>query len=202
MKFRTSRAPRALALLAVAASLVAAGCGGGDNKSTGSANANSKPTDLAFAEQMIPHHQSAIAMARIAQQRGQSAFVKNLASEIVSAQKSEIVTLSAQRKKLQKEGVKPADLGLSMKDAGMDMSSGSLKSANPFDRAFLDMMIPHHEGAVRMAQVELKQGSSPTLKKLATAIVSAQRREISEMKMEREKRFGSGSDMDMSAHSN
>nr|MBA2521754.1 DUF305 domain-containing protein [Solirubrobacterales bacterium] len=63
----------------------------------------------------------------------------------------------------------------------------------PFDRAFIDMMIPHHQGAIRMAQVELQQGSEPGLEQLATGIISAQTREIEAMNRWREKWYGAAS---------
>ena len=50
------------------------------------------------------------------------------------------------------------------------------------DHDFVVNMIPHHQGAVDMAEVELKYGSDPQLKKLAQDIVAAQRQEIAFMK--------------------
>ena len=43
------------------------------------------------------------------------------------------------------------------------MKMGALKDAKPFDRAFIDEMIPHHQGAIRMARAELAKGSDPEL---------------------------------------
>jgi len=50
------------------------------------------------------------------------------------------------------------------------------------DRDFVAMMMPHHQGAIDMAEVELKNGKDPQLKKLAQDIVAAQRKEITFMK--------------------
>jgi uncharacterized protein (DUF305 family) len=50
------------------------------------------------------------------------------------------------------------------------------------DRDFVAGMIPHHQGAVEMAQVELKYGTDPDLRKLAQDIVAAQEKEIAFMK--------------------
>jgi uncharacterized protein (DUF305 family) len=49
------------------------------------------------------------------------------------------------------------------------------------DRDFVAGMIPHHNGAIDMAQVELQYGTDPTLKKLAQQIIAAQREEIAFM---------------------
>lgn len=49
------------------------------------------------------------------------------------------------------------------------------------DRDFVAMMIPHHQGAIDMARVELKYGKDPELRRLAQDIVKAQDDEISIM---------------------
>lgn len=54
-------------------------------------------------------------------------------------------------------------------------------TGNP-DRDFVRMMIAHHQGAIDMAKVELKYGKDPEIRRLATAIVVAQEKEIAEMK--------------------
>jgi uncharacterized protein (DUF305 family) len=49
------------------------------------------------------------------------------------------------------------------------------------DRDFATHMIPHHKGAIDMAQVELTYGTDPKMRKLAADVVAAQKREIAEM---------------------
>lgn len=46
------------------------------------------------------------------------------------------------------------------------------------DRDFVDHMLPHHQGALEMAQVELRYGTDPALKKLAHDIIVNQQQEI------------------------
>jgi uncharacterized protein (DUF305 family) len=53
-------------------------------------------------------------------------------------------------------------------------------TGNP-DKDFARMMMPHHQGAIDMANVELKYGKDPEMRRLAGDIVSAQEREIVEM---------------------
>lgn len=55
------------------------------------------------------------------------------------------------------------------------------KTGDPFDKAFLEEMIIHHQGAVDMAQEVLKVSKRPELIKLANEIISAQEKEISMM---------------------
>jgi uncharacterized protein (DUF305 family) len=50
------------------------------------------------------------------------------------------------------------------------------------DHDFVAMMIPHHQGAIDMAKVELTSGKDPTLRNLARSIIFAQEREIKTMK--------------------
>jgi uncharacterized protein (DUF305 family) len=189
-RFTPSRL-RALALscLVLAAALVATGCGSSNTSSSSAGNG----VDLAFASQMIPHHTSAIAMAKIAQQRTTRPDIKTLAGNIVSSQGSELKTLQAGKAELEKAKVTQGDLGIAAHAMGMDMNNASLKTANPFDRAFIDMMVPHHQGAVRMARVELAKGASPTLKRLAQQIIAAQAREIGQMNGWRARWYGAAS---------
>ncbi len=51
-----------------------------------------------------------------------------------------------------------------------------------YELRFLDAMIPHHQGAVEMAQEVLSKSQRPEMKKLAQDIIAAQNREIEPMK--------------------
>ena len=69
---------------------------------------------------------------------------------------------------------------MSMKDM-----SGRLKnlSGDEYDKAFIEMMIAHHEGAVDMAKLSNSRAKHTEIKDLSTAIISAQEKEIADMKL-------------------
>jgi len=46
----------------------------------------------------------------------------------------------------------------------------------------MDAMIPHHQSAIEMAQVALEKSDNPKIKELAENIISAQQREIEQMR--------------------
>jgi uncharacterized protein (DUF305 family) len=66
--------------------------------------------------------------------------------------------------------------------AMMKMHEGMNHYSGDPDRDFVQNMLPHHQGAVDMAEVELQYGKDPTLRKLATNIIAAQEKEIAMMK--------------------
>jgi len=173
----------AVLVLAALAGLIVAGCGSSTSSSTGST------TDRAFLNDMTPHHQSAIQMARIAQQRGEHPQIKSLAGSIIADQQSEIA-LMAKLKSQIKSGDAKSTLGMNMHAMGMDMNMGALMNARPFDRAFIDDMVPHHRGAVGMAKMELAQGTNPQARALAQRIIDSQSKEIDQMNQWRTQWYG------------
>lgn len=196
---RHTRALLVSAMLAfgvLVAGVALAACGSDDDTADSGSASQTAPgngTDRAFVADMIPHHESAVDMAKIAQQRGKSEFVKNLADDITRTQNAEITTMRAIASRLDDAGVKAKDLGVPEHQMGMDNDLAVLRKADPFDREFIDMMIPHHQGAIRMARVELAKGSSTQAKKLAEQIIASQSREIDAMNMHRTAEFGAAS---------
>ena len=75
----------------------------------------------------------------------------------------------------------PADRAFA---ASMDtmMKNMAVKPTGNPDRDFVDMMMPHHLGAIDMAKIELRYGKDPLLLRLAADIVKAQESEIADMK--------------------
>lgn len=180
-----------IAVLAIAIAVPIVLIGGSDDTST-----TDSSIDGAFLTEMTPHHQSAIEMARIAESRAEHPEIKQLAQNIVASQGDELDQMNQLHMSLFGEPVSAGDhgtLGLDEMSMGMSMDTGSLQTAKPFDRAFIDMMIPHHQGAIRMAQIELHQGADADVKTLASKIINAQSAEIEQMNQWREKWYGAPS---------
>ncbi|OGE75446.1 MAG: hypothetical protein A3C85_03030 [Candidatus Doudnabacteria bacterium RIFCSPHIGHO2_02_FULL_48_21] len=143
--------------------------------------------DEHFIEQMIPHHEDAITMANIALEKTQRQEIKGLAEDIVRTQTAEIEQMKSWYEdwfSLENSGTKQA-MAHGMMNMGM-MGDNSdidrLETAVPFDKAFIEEMIPHHQMAVMMAQMLERTTARPEMKKLAGDIITAQTREINQMR--------------------
>jgi uncharacterized protein (DUF305 family) len=62
------------------------------------------------------------------------------------------------------------------------MTEMMIKPSGDVDRDFVEMMVPHHQGAIDMAQAELKYGHNEQLRQMARDIVANQQHEITEMR--------------------
>jgi uncharacterized protein (DUF305 family) len=148
---------------------------------------NGKYSDERFIDAMVPHHQDAIAMAEVALKNAQHAEIKDLSRNIVSTQQAEIEELKSTKKEEFGTSNVPMEMSQEqMRGMGMMMNPQELARSEPFDRAFIDAMIPHHQSAIEMAKVAYEMSENPRIKKLAENIVSAQQAEIEQMKRWRE----------------
>jgi uncharacterized protein (DUF305 family) len=83
-----------------------------------------------------------------------------------------------------------------MDHGSMGMGSGGMardmvmENGRYSDERFIDAMVPHHEGAVDMAEVALKNAEHEVVRQLAEDIVSAQEAEIRELKSIKQEEFG------------
>lgn len=157
---------------------------------------DSAETDGAFIVEMTPHHEAAVEMAEIATREAEHPETKQLARAIIATQRKEIDELAAIHSDMFGMPVsqgKHGSLGMDAQMMGMGGEAMMLAGEKPFDRAFVDMMIPHHQGAIRMARVELERGEDERLIGLAEEIIEAQSREIEEMNAWRRQWYGSPS---------
>ena len=77
-----------------------------------------------------------------------------------------------------------ADTNTSMSTMSMDDMTADLKgkTGDEFDKAFIASMIVHHEGAVEMAKLSAENAKHDEIKTLSENIITAQEKEIAEMK--------------------
>lgn len=76
----------------------------------------------------------------------------------------------------------PSSAAFEAADHSMMTAMSSAPYTGNADRDFVAHMLPHHEGAVAMAKVELQYGKDPKLRSLAKEIIAAQDKEIAFMK--------------------
>jgi uncharacterized protein (DUF305 family) len=136
-----------------------------------------KPFDVAFLSQMIAHHQAALKMARDARPTLQDEHVQEHAQEIITSQTKEIREMGA----LLKNDYHTAPSAAQMTRMKADMQ-GMMRMKPAGDRMFLEMMIPHHQGAVDMSRLALRNSASPKVKALANRIIKAQATEIADFR--------------------
>ncbi len=147
--------------------------------------------DLRYIDAMVLHHQGAIDMAQEAKAKSNRAEIQELADEIIAAQNQEIQQLQEWRKAWYPDAAETpvaysAEMGHTMamtpeQAAAMTMSSDLGATGDEVDLAFIDGMIPHHEGALVMAEDALQKSSRPEIKALSEEIIEAQRQEIEQM---------------------
>jgi uncharacterized protein (DUF305 family) len=150
--------------------------------------------DVMFAQHMIPHHTQAIEMSdTLLAKQGIDPRVTELASQIKAAQGPEIQQMQGWLTQWGTPSMPPmsghtdmpgmSDMtGMSGMMSEQDMTA--LKDAQGVDasKLFLTQMIAHHEGAITMAQSEIKDGQYPPAVNMAHAIVTSQQQEIDTMK--------------------
>lgn len=146
-----------------------------------------KYSDERFIDAMIPHHEGAVEMAEVGLKNAEHEEIKQLSEEIISAQQAEIEELKSIKQEEFGSSEAPMKMGMEeMEGMGMMMDPQSLADQNPFDKAFIDNMTPHHQSAIEMAEVAAKNTGNERVKSLATDIIEGQERELSQMKQWRE----------------
>jgi uncharacterized protein (DUF305 family) len=154
---------------------------------------NGEYSDRRFIDAMVPHHQGAIEMAEVALNNAEHEEIKDLSRNIVSTQQAEIEELKSIKQEEFGTSQVPMEMSKEqMRSMGTMMNPQHLAQSKPFDKAFIDAMIPHHQSAIYMAQLAHEKSKIPEVKDLAENIVSAQQREIEQMKQWRREWYQEG----------
>lgn len=141
--------------------------------------------DVDFRVHMIPHHQGAIDMSRVALRHAKDPRTRQVAEAINVAQPREIYEFQgwlARRGAMAHSGTRAntaATREFKAAHARMMRSIAMPMTGDP-DVDYRMHMIPHHQGAIDMARVALRHAKDPTTRQDAEAIIIAQQQEISE----------------------
>ncbi len=149
-------------------------------------------SDVKFIDAMIPHHQGAVEMAQVALENARHEELRKLSRQIIAAQEEEIETLQVIRERETGNPSMPMDMGDGSGEMMGMVDSEKLANERPFDRAFIDAMIPHHESAIEMAQVASEESDIPEIQGLAEDIIEAQTLEIDRLSDWREEWYPEG----------
>ncbi|MBX3705197.1 MAG: DUF305 domain-containing protein [Pseudomonadales bacterium] len=149
------------------------------------------PADVRFMQDMIPHHHQALEMAALAPARTNRAALLEIARRIDASQSGEIGFMQEWLAARGQPAPDPADhsaMHAHHTMAGMatpeQMAALAAARATEFDRLFLELMIRHHDGALKMVEKLLEQPGSafdPVLYEFTTSITNDQSTEIERM---------------------
>lgn len=151
-----------------------------EQKESMNAPVTSEPrlSDQDFLTQMIEHHEGAISMAKEAQSKSKRPEIKQFAGDIISAQSGEIDSMYTWRNDWFKDdGHISMRMGADMPSMAVSLGEGD----GEFDKRFLQAMIAHHEGAIKMANQVLLPTARPEIHELADNIIATQSQEITTM---------------------
>ena len=148
--------------------------------------------DVEFAAMMVPHHRQALRMAELAPERARDEGVRTLAARITAGQGAEIDVLESWLD--ERGGVAGAAALQDHHHGGADAHDmpGAVTPAQlqqlaeargaEFDALFLELMIPHHQGALAMAAEALDEGTDVRVQEMATDVGVTQEVEVQRMR--------------------
>jgi uncharacterized protein (DUF305 family) len=155
------------------------------------ADTSYSPVDARFMHDMIPHHYQAVEMSALVAERTNRPELVDVAGRIDASQADEIEFMQQWLRDRGEHAPDPTahhEMHTSHKMAGMatpeQMAELATLKGTAFDRMFLKLMIPHHEGAVTMVEELLEQPGSaydPVLFEFVNDIVNDQTAEIERM---------------------
>ncbi len=161
-------------------------CGGSIGSPRAPSLGEARGVDSMFIEEMIPHHDDAIAMAELALTQAEHPEIKQLARDVIRTQSAENAQMRDWYEEWYGESV-PADGSGSSGMMGGGMMGGNfgdltaLEEAEQFDQAFIEQMIPHHQMGIMMARMVDNSSSRAEIQGLAESIIRTQSEEIDRM---------------------
>lgn len=136
--------------------------------------------DLMFMNMMLIHHDQAIEMAELAENRTDNQNILELSQNISQAQTEENQKMAEW---LREAGFNPPTRGHRMAGMATQQEMNKLRQSQgrEFDLLFSELMIKHHEGGIQMARVENQNGKSDKVVELAQGMIEVQQKEVEKM---------------------
>src|SRR5918998_931462 len=148
--------------------------------------------EAGFARDMMVHHAQAVEMAEIVRDKTESEEIRTLAADIALTQQAQIGQMQGwlQVWDLPPTGTEPAMSWMGETHEGRMPGMASPEEINDLQQAspeeaealFLQLMVPHHEAAVPMAQAGLEETDRQEGERLGGSIVASQQAEIELMR--------------------
>lgn len=152
------------------------------------ADADWNAADATYLTMMVAHHSQAIDMAQLAETRASDPRVRRLSDAIGQGQGREVVVMATWLVDHGQPEPTP-DSVAAMSSMGMpgmltrtQLDDLAALDGPAFDRAFLEDMVQHHQGAVAMAEDVLGEGRDVRVTEMATEVVAGQSAEIRRMR--------------------
>jgi uncharacterized protein (DUF305 family) len=108
--------------------------------------------------------------------------IRHAASDLITERRSELSAVAVIASTLRRRGVRLGELGLPMSERGMTTGGSMIGNTKPYDLLLIDALVPHEEGALRIARAELQGGGDPRLEAIARGIRRSRAREISALR--------------------
>jgi len=144
----------------VGTGLVLSACAGGADQALTPTAGPQSDFDQMFIDMMVPHHQAAVEMARIAQEQAEHPEIQQMADRIIEDQEIEVEQLQTWRQAWFGSSSTPLMSEMPMLPGMTQMEHGAMTmdmtedvemlrtTPAPFDRMFIDLMIGHHQMAI------------------------------------------------------
>lgn len=200
MRFRRQAVRALLVVASMIAAFTVATAG-----APASAAAQRESNDAQFVRMMIPHHYQAVIMTRLVPERSTDDELRALAERIRTGQSGEIAAMRGWQgrqglpvtdaeesyQELLKQPELLEEMGMATPDELDELRSAR---GEPFDVLFLQLMIPHHQGAIAMAEQYFEDGGGdPFVQQMATDIMDTQAAQVETMKAMLKDKNGEGS---------
>lgn len=159
--------------------------------------------DQMFIDMMVPHHEAAVEMAVLAQEKAEHPELKQMAAQIIADQEKEIAQLKTWRQEWYGSDSTPPMSAMPMLPGMTEMAHGSMTmdmtedmeklrtTSEPFDLMFIDLMIAHHQMAIDAGWMAEQEATRDEVRDFAKNIIEKQQAEIEQMKEWRLEWYGS-----------